>query len=382
VFHRRAVKLIPSNEYCDQPPELVQPLCVSESPCSTAGSGLARPAAISVRLVCGRSLSPGQAALWRELQQSNPELASPCFAPEFTQAVAAVRDDVEAAFIEQDHEVAAIFPFQRRPGSRAVPVGGIVSDYQGLICRPGFSCDPQELLKACGLVAWDFDRLLASQSLFVPHHKLCEPSARLDLSHGYDAYVAQRQAAGTHQIKKCEYLMRRLEREVGPLRFVRHCADPRLLAQVLAWKSYQYRQTGWKDLFATDWGRALVGRIHQLRSPGFAGMLSLLYAGQQLVAGHLGMHSETVWHYWFPAYHRQFGRYSPGIILLLKMAEAAEGLGLRYIDIGTGVTLYKKRLMNASVSVAEGSVERPSGLVLLRIARRRLKSFVKTLAAP
>jgi CelD/BcsL family acetyltransferase involved in cellulose biosynthesis len=356
----------------------VQPLCVSESLCQARGSGLAGPSNLEVSLVCGRYLSLNQVSFWRDLQQSNPELANPCFAPEFTQAVAGARDDVEAAIIEQGGELAAIFPFQRRSGSRAVPAGGIVSDYHGLICRPGFACDPRELLKACGLVAWDFDRLLASQKLFAPYHKLCEPSARIDLSKGYAAYEAQRQAAGTHQIKKCEYMMRRMVREVGPLRFVCHSSDPRLLAQVLAWKSNQYRRSGWKDLFATHWGRALVERIHALHSPGFAGMLSLLYAGDRLVAGHIGMRSYTVWHYWFPAYDRQFARYSPGIILLLKMAQAAEELGLRRIDIGTGMTLYKKRLMNSSVQVAEGSVERPSGLGLLRLARRRLRSFVKT----
>jgi CelD/BcsL family acetyltransferase involved in cellulose biosynthesis len=256
-----------------------------------------------------------------------------------------------------------------------------VSDYQGLICRSGFICDPRELLKACGLVAWDFDRLLASQSCFAPYHRLCELSARIDLSNGYDAYVEHRQAAGTHQIKKCEYMMRRLAREVGPLRFVWHCRDPEPLAQVLAWKSGQYRQSGWADLFATDWGRALIRRIHKVQGSGFAGMLSLLYAGPRLVAGHFGMRSSTVWHYWFPAYDRQFARYSPGIILLLKMAEAAEGLGLRCIDIGTGMTLYKRRLMNASIPVAEGSIERPAGLGLLRLARRRAKSLVRKLSA-
>jgi CelD/BcsL family acetyltransferase involved in cellulose biosynthesis len=376
VLQARLGNVIPSNKYCDQP-EFVQPFCVSESPCEATDSGLAKPSNLEVNLVCGRRLSEQQVSLWRALQQANPELSSPCFAPEFTQTVAAVRDDVEVAFVREGGLVAAIFPFQRRAGSRAIPAGGIVSDYQALICRPGFSCDPKELLKECGLVAWDFDRLLASQSLFMPYHKLCEPSARIDLSEGYDAYVAQRQASGTHAIKQCEYLMRRLEREVGPLRFLVHSADPHLLAQVLEWKSQQYRQSGWKDLLASGWGRALVERIHGLQNPGLSGMLSLLYAGRHLVAGHLGMRSRTVWHYWFPAYDRQFAKYSPGILLLLKMVQATESLGLRCIDIGTGMTLYKKRLMNTSVSVAEGSVERPAGLGLLRLARRSLKAFLR-----
>jgi CelD/BcsL family acetyltransferase involved in cellulose biosynthesis len=106
-------------------------------------------------------------------------------------------------------------------------------------------------------------------------------------------------------------------------------------------------------------------------------MLSLLYAGKQLVAGHLGMRSRTVWHYWFPAYDRQFAKFSPGLILLLKMAQEAEELGLRCIDLGTGLTLYKRRLMNAAVSVAEGSVERSSCLLLSRSLKRNLKALLK-----
>jgi CelD/BcsL family acetyltransferase involved in cellulose biosynthesis len=324
-------------------------------------------------------LTAAHLSVWRELHQSNPDLGNPCFAPEFTHAVASVRDDVEVAFIQKGAETAAIFPFQRRQFSRGIPVGGIVSDYHGLICRPGFRCDPRQLLKACGLVVWDFDRLLASQRLFVPYHKFCEPSARIDLSAGYDLYVAQRQAAGTHQIKDCEYLMRRMEREVGPLHFEVHSCDRQMLRQVLAWKSQQYRRSHWKDLFATHWGRALVERIHEVQSPSFAGMLSLLFAGTRLIAGHIGMRSRSVWHYWFPAYDRQFARYSPGIILLLKMAQSSEELGLSSIDIGTGMTLYKKRLMNASISVAEGSVERTCGVGLLRLARRRVKAALKGL---
>lgn len=355
----------------------MQQLCTFESPCESELAAPVKPSIFTVTVVPGRSLDLQQVAAWRKLQQSNPELASPCFAPEFTQAVAAVRNDVEVAVLRQGNETVAFFPFQRRRAGRGGPTGGIVSDYQGLICDPDFTCEPRELLKSCGLVAWDFDRLLASQRFFAPYHKLCEPSARIDLSAGYQAYAQERRAAGTHQVKQCDYMVRRLERDVGKVRFVRHSAEPRLLTQVLAWKSQQYRRTGWKDFFATAWGRELIGLIHGLQGPAFAGMLSLLYAGQRLVAGHMGMRSASVWHYWFPAYDREFGKYSPGLILLLKMAQCAEELGLSRIDIGTGISLYKRRLMNASIPVAEGSVERPAGVSLWRLARRRLKKLLR-----
>jgi CelD/BcsL family acetyltransferase involved in cellulose biosynthesis len=334
-----------------------------------------------VKVISGKAMDTALLHQWGALQQSNPDFQNPCFSPEFTRAVAAARKDVEIGIIEESGEIVAIFPFQRKAAGRGIPVGGIVSDYQGLICRPGFSCDPRELLKACGLISWDFDRLLATQKLFKPFHKLCEPSALIDLSQGYEAYVAERRAGGTEQIKKCMNLMRRLELEIGPIRFVPHSPDPAEVAKVLAWKSRQYRKTGWKDIFAQKWGRSLVEQIHATQSESFAGMLSLLYAGNNLVAGHFGMRSRTVWHYWFPAYDPQFAKYSPGLILLLKMAQHAPEIGLRAIDLGTGLTLYKRRLMNASISVAEGSVERASLLSILRRTRRKAKRFILVAAA-
>ena len=329
-----------------------------------------------VKVIPGKAIDSTLVRQWRALQESNPNLENPCFAPEFTQAVAAARNDVKVATIEEHGKVLAIFPYQRKAGGRAIPVGGIVSDYQGLICRPDFSCDPRELLKACALISWDFDRLLATQQFFKPFHKLCDPSALIDLSRGYEAYVAERRAAGTEQIKKCMNLRRRLELELGPIRFVPHSPDRCALTKVLAWKSQKYRKTGWRDLFALKWGRSLVEQIHATKSDSFAGMLSLLYAGDKLLAGHIGMRSRTVWHYWFPAYDPQFAKYSPGLLLLLKMAEHAPEVGLRTIDLGTGLTLYKRRLMNASISVAEGSVERRSWLSFVRAARRKAKRLV------
>src|SRR3954470_13287542 len=131
---------------------------------------------MQVQLIPGRGVDTGLAKVWRELQLSNPELASPCFAPEFTQTMAAVREDIGVALVQDGTEIVAIFPFQRRKDSLGLPVGGIVSDYEGLICRPGFNCDAQELLRECRLGVWDFDHLLASQSFFTPFHDSCEGS--------------------------------------------------------------------------------------------------------------------------------------------------------------------------------------------------------------
>jgi CelD/BcsL family acetyltransferase involved in cellulose biosynthesis len=236
-------------------------------------------------------------------------------------------------------------------------VGSFVSDYHGVISHPDFAFDPRQLLRACGLVAWDFNHIPASQSCFAPFHREQHRSPVIDLSAGYDAYVKERREAGTEQIKKNRNLMRRLEREVGPLRFVAHSPDKALLNQLLAWKTEQFRHNRWRDLFSIPWVRKTMEGIHTTQTPEFAGMLSLLYAGDQLVAAHFGMRSATVWHYWFPSYDPAFSKYSPGVMLLLAMAETAASMGIKTIDLGCGEHSYKWRLMNGFVLTASGSVE-------------------------
>src|SRR5215469_890031 len=144
---------------------------------------------MKVTLLPGGELGSDLVRAWAEIQQANPTLGSPYFHPEFTRVIAAVRDDVEVAVIEEDGRVVAFFPFQRGRRSVGAPVGGIISDYQGLICSPNFTCDARELIRQCRLVAWNFDHLLASQSSFEVFHDNVESSPQLDLSASYEAYA-------------------------------------------------------------------------------------------------------------------------------------------------------------------------------------------------
>ena len=332
---------------------------------------------MQVTVIPGRELGRDFVPRWRELQQSNPILVSPFFAPEFTVAVASVRDDVEIAVIEENGKVEAFFPFQRRAKSVGGPIGGILSDYQGLICQPEFECDAPELLRKCRLATWDFDHLLATQKCFAPFHLATDQSPQMDLTNGYEAYVAQRRQAGSEQIKKCSNQTRAIERDLGSLHFIGHSSDAALLQKALAWKSRQYLKTEKQDLFALSWTRTLIERIHATQTEDFAGMLSALYAGGKLIAVHMGMRSRTVLHYWFPSNDEEMARYSPGLLLLLKIAEHAPSVDLRVIDLGKGMSLYKERLMNVSVMLASGSVELPSWLSFRRGVERKLRTLVR-----
>jgi CelD/BcsL family acetyltransferase involved in cellulose biosynthesis len=294
---------------------------------------------------------------WETLRRSNPGLQSPYFSPEFTRLVAAARNDVELAVLTVAGQPVALFPYERRRWSLAGPVGSFLSDYHGLISAPDFRFAPRDLLRACGLAAWDFNHLPADQKSFTGFQRSQNRSPIINLTAGYENYVQERRAAGTEQIKKNGNLLRRLEREIGPLRFVAHSADKVLFEQLLAWKTAQFRHNGWRDIFSIPWVRQTVDGIHSTQTAEFAGMLSLLYAGDQLVAAHFGMRSATIWHYWFPSYDPAFSKYSPGVMLLLKMAEAASAMGIHTIDLGCGEHSYKERLMNGFIPTAKGSVE-------------------------
>ena len=75
----------------------------------------------------------------------------------------------------------------------------------------------------------------------------------------------------------------------------------------------------------------------------------------------------------FPAYDPKFATYSPGLVLLAKVVEEAPLLGLHVIDLGKGAEGYKGRFANASIPLAEGSVEASDIIAasrrLMRLAR-------------
>lgn len=307
-------------------------------------------------VVAGDRVTDADREAWARVQEAEPSLASPFFRPEFTEIVAAVRDDVAVAVVRRDDDV-TFFPFQRGRLGRGRPVGGRLSDYQGLVARGNPDLDAKTLLRACGLHGWDFDAVVAAQRTFEPFHRRVRSSPYLDLSRGFETFVAERAAARSDQVVDVQRQAERLTADVGPVRFETHVEDSTGLELLFRWKSDQYRRTGSLDIFTYPWVREVASRIQAARNEGFAGLLSMLYVSDQPVAAHLGMRSRSVWHYWLPAYDRRFAKYSPGLILLLRMAEAAGELGLPAIDLGKGDALYKSRLANANATLAEGSAD-------------------------
>lgn len=325
-----------------------------------------------MNVVRPKDLAEDHLVAWRRFQQCDPFLASPFLGPEFTQLVATVRPDCWTAIVEDGGGLRGFFPFQRR---RRVgrPIAGGLSDCQAVVAAPGWDFDARALIRAAGLAVYDFTHMRAGQRAFVPFHRTVSTSPVIDLAEGgFDAYAQERRAAGRNVVTQTMSHARRLERQLGPLRFAMHDPDPRSLELLIAWKRQQYRQDRWGgalDVFSHPWAVELLERLHSVQSAGFAGVLSTLSAGDRMIAAHMGMRSSSVLHYWFPAYDDSYSKLAPGRILLLEMIRAAPAAGIRAIELGAGDEGYKDRFANDAIPVATGFV----GTASVPLLRRHLR---------
>ncbi|MEV7468145.1 GNAT family N-acetyltransferase [Streptomyces kronopolitis] len=312
---------------------------------------------------------------WTALQSrapalGSPQLANPFLSPEFAEAVDRCRGGVRVAVLHQEGRPAAFLPFQRSALGIGRAVGLGVSDAQGLVHRPGFGWDARELLRACGLSVLEFDHLVAGQQPFETASSVRHASPVIDVDQGFEAYLAGLRARSPKFTRTTLAKERKLGRDVGPVRYVHDERDPAALPALMRWKSAQYRRTGRTDRFAKPWIVRLLRHLFHTRTDSFAGLLSVLYAGERPVAAHFGLRSDAVLGCWFPAYDPQFAKFSPGLVLHLRMAQAAAAESMAYLDLGRGAKDYKDSLKTRELTVSEGWVMRPHPVALGHRARR------------
>jgi CelD/BcsL family acetyltransferase involved in cellulose biosynthesis len=265
----------------------------------------------------------------------------------------------------------SVLAFEPTGGGDAVPIGASLSDEQG----PVGSDTPAlvDLVRAAGLVRWRFDHLPDQVVDGVNGVVVTDrsPSPVIDL------HAEPRPSSLTTKARRWR---RQLTQAHGPLRFessVRGCEREQVLDQLMTWKSAQYRATAADDLFAHRWVRELVAALadHDAAPgtrPAFAERTSALWAGDRLVAAHLGLSSRTRWHYWLPAYDPELAAQSPGMVLLLDLVTAARTEGFERVELGKGNEPYKQRLATSSPDVLTGAVVVPGLAAKLRRASWRV----------
>ncbi|MDQ7017976.1 MAG: GNAT family N-acetyltransferase [Robiginitomaculum sp.] len=322
------------------------------------------------------ALTYEEAQAWRAFQQADPALHSPYYTLEFALACDRVRADTQVAVLRIGGAIKGFFPFHRAPLGYALPLGGPLGDFQGLIAEPGMTFEINAILQAAGISVYPFSFIPATQSSFATRFEAQEDCHTADLSKGYEHWYTIQLAAHKKTFKKYEANARRLEREHGELVFTMHDPDPAAFTTLLAWKSAQYRATGFFDVFSVPWTGNLLRAIAEAKSKYLVGQLSTLRAGNTLVAVHFGMKSAQAAHYWFPAYDPQFSRFGPGHTLMFKMLENHAASGIGQMHLGVGDYRYKREFGGHMVPVCSGTALAPSfGAVLRQSAQAIQRGF-------
>lgn len=328
------------------------------------------------RVVRPAELDDADIGDWRALQAAHHELSRPFFAPEWFRRLDEAGHDVEIAVLASGGRDRAFFPFHRQGGT-ALPPGGWLSDFQGWIGPADLPVDMEELLRAIGARSWLFNHLLACQVAAARHASERAVSPLVDLSAGFEAFRAHHKERGAKWVPHTPRKMRKISREVGELRFDLSTSDPDVLARLLGWKHAQRQRTRTADPLDEPWAAHVVKHCLDADEPGFAGILSALYAGDELIAAHLGLRSGDTFHLWFPAYDVAHERYSPGEILHHELFRALAETGIGRVDFGKGREQYKFSWMTGYETLADGYVDlRPVGRLLtgsMYAARRRLR---------
>lgn len=322
-------------------------------------------------------LGPAELQRWRDLVAAGPAPRNPFLAPEYALAVGAARPQARVLVLQDAGETVGFLAHEQH-GTIARPIGEGLSDCEGFALAPGTVVPVAQVLREAKLTGWDFDCLLAAQLPEGAYRVRREASPVVAMPNGYDAYLDELRGGSKKWLSSMFRKLRKLEREVGEVRFEFHSTDPADLRTLMRWKSGQYAQLGEWDRFADPRIVTLVEDLMRTQSPTCAGALSMLYAGDLPVAAHAGIWSESLLSWWFPAYDPEFGRYSPGILFLLQMLEAAAKHGIGVVDLGRGRHEYKDATKTGELTVLAGSVDAPSPRALPRRAKRLARTAVHT----
>jgi CelD/BcsL family acetyltransferase involved in cellulose biosynthesis len=314
--------------------------------------------AAKATVVRPRELSETEVERWRALASTSLELQNPFLTPAFARAVDAISDRARVAVFEDGGRIVGFLPFELRARGVGTAIGRKVNTRQGFVHEPDLPWSWTQLLDATGLDVLELHDLVGSQGAGTRSLELVA-APMIDTGVGWDDYLSRRKKTKT--VKTILYKERKLRREHEDVLFrsgpAKDCAE---LRQLVAWKSQQYRRSGWPDVFARRGVVDLLELLAEDREPGLRAVGSSLHIDGRLVATDLSITTDTVFAGWFAAHDPELARFSPGAIRTLRTVEAAFDRGVSCIDLSRGDESYKDTLKTSDGEVATGFVARPS----------------------
>ena len=314
----------------------------------------------SVRWLPIGDLKRPEISRWHEIVDGRPEFRSPFLQFEYAREVGLSCPGVRVGVIGSGETPAGFWPLQEESRSRiAIPVGGPLNGLQGLLADPGLAVQPCRLLSEAGLSGWKFSHQLPEQAEFAPYAFESLESPLIDVSQGFAPYLEERLSRGhtNRNITNTQRKKRRLARDAGDVSVETRCLDPGILDTLISWKRVQLQETARRDPFHRfPWVNGFLVRCLELEDPRFRAEMFVLRANQAPIAMLYGFRSFENYHGVFLGFDRRYASFSPGIILLVELAKAAQELGIDFINLGKGDEFYKKTLESRSLLVSTGLV--------------------------
>ena len=321
---------------------------------------------MQVELKKPSTLSDAERGAWRAFTDADPALGSPYFTYEFAECCEEARNDTRVLVITEQGQLKAFLPLQTGHFGYARPLAGPLGDVQGVIAEPGYPVDLAGALKAAHIPVFEFHAALACQDAFREQTVETQGSWMIDLSEGFDAWYAQRQALEAKAMRNVRTRYNRLEAIAEEHAFVMADNRPEALEAMISWKRAQYAETGVFDVFSVKWTRRLLEAVLKRESDEFSGMCSTLQIDGKIAAVHVGMSSRRQCQFWFPAFDRDYNQVSPGLLMLVETARTCASLGHTAIELGPGDFRFKKDLSSYQIGIASGHFTNPSVMGMVR----------------
>jgi len=309
---------------------------------------------IRTDIVRPSELDAASIAAWHAMMQETACLQRAFFAPEFALACERATNLARVVVFRKNHIPVAFFPFQyanrwRKLAGAGEQIGGYLSNHAGLIASPGFSIEPQFLIAAARLKALFINSLHEGQAPFGLTGQSSRIGHIMDLRAGGAQYFQELSNTRGHFLRDTRRRLRDAQKKFGALEFVFESA-PTLadIRDLIDAKRDQYARTGAGDVFDNPVAASIVESIFQHSSVHCRPVISVLWAGDQVLARHLGLMSHGVWSGWFPVYDPAIKDFSPGRLLLWHMINQASENGITFIDRGEGNSRAKRDFSNGT----------------------------------
>lgn len=319
----------------------------------------------SVHSLRPSQLSDTQREQWQAFVDDH-SLKTPLLQPEFIFWCAQYNTELQILCIE-DGNNRAFLPVNLNENIASEFIGRL-SDFCGPVTSKGYAMDSRAVLRSAGLSA------LHLNTSVIPLNNATLIQTRLspyiDLGSEKDQWLTTLKQKKSSTLNSTQRKARKMIKEVGPLRFELHSDSHYAMQCLVDWKGAQRDRTATVDVFQTPWVSEMLHSLPTYQSSNFRGALSCLYAGDELVAVHLGLHSNHTLHWWLTTYNPKFQKYSPGANLLIELCKAAQDHGLSRIDLGFGEERYKTSFKNGDSELYSYISDASLGIQLLRKAYR------------